>query len=106
MRDPDCCSERVFTALAGANTDGLLDRRDEDLSIANPPGAGDRQDRLDDITNDVVLDDDLDPDLGNEVHDISRAAIDLLLATGSTKAFDLVDGHALNADFAKAILHI
>src|SRR5450432_2260245 len=98
--------QRVFAALAGPDADRLLDRSDEDLSITDPSGAGDREDRLDHVADDVILDDDLHADLLDEVHDIGRPAVDLFFSTGPAKAFDLVDGHALNPDLAKAVLHI
>ena len=36
----------------------------------------------------------------------AEPAIDLFLATGAPEAFDLVDGHTLNANFAQPIFHI
>src|SRR5690242_899301 len=37
--DPATHSDRVRTALAGADADRLLDRRDEDLAVADPAGV-------------------------------------------------------------------
>src|SRR5690349_13231824 len=56
--DCDAALERVFGAFAGADADRFLDRRDEDFSVADAPGAGDRGNRFDDVPDDVVLDDD------------------------------------------------
>src|ERR1043165_5762057 len=99
-------SERVFAALARADTNRLFDRGHEDLAVADTDGAGHGQDRLHDVAHDIVLDHDFDPNLGHEVHHVGRPSIDLLLPTRTAKAFDLIDGHALNADLAKAILHV
>src|ERR1022692_531300 len=98
--------ERVFAALTGADPDRLVDGRDEDLPVADPPSSRDAHDRLHDVTDDVIFDDDLDPDLRNEIDDVGRPTVDLFLSAGPTEALHLVDGHSLNADLAQTILHI
>ena len=62
-------------------------------------------DRGDDVRRHRVGHHDLEPHLGHEVHDVSRAAIHLGLATRSPEPFDLVHGHAGHPDLTKAILH-
>src|SRR6476659_10221897 len=95
--------ERVFGAFAGPDADRFFDGRDEDFSVADAPRAGDRGDRFDDIPDDVVFDDDFDPDFRDEVDDVRGAAIDLFFPTGAPEAFDLVHRHTLNANFAQPI---
>src|SRR6185295_2110791 len=99
-------SERVFAPFTGADTNGFVDGGDEDLPVADAAGAGHGQDGLDDVTHDLVLDDDLDPDLGDEVDDIGGSAIDLFFPSGPTEALHLVDGHSLHADFPQPVLHV
>ena len=65
--------DRVFAALAGADADGFVDGRDEDLAVADAARARDGHDGFDDVADDVVLDDDLDADLRDEVDDVGRA---------------------------------
>src|SRR4029079_15480060 len=98
--------ERVLCAFAGPDADGFLDGRDEDFSVADASGAGDRRDRFDDVADDVVLDDDFDADLRDEVDDVRRPAIDLFFATGASEPFDLVGRHTLNANFTESIFHV
>src|ERR1044072_8358253 len=52
--------ERVFCAFASPDADGFLDGRDEDFSVADAPGAGDRRNRFDDVADDVAFDDHFD----------------------------------------------
>ncbi len=48
--------------LAGADTKGLFQISDEDLSVTDPARAGYVGDRFDDRLGDAVFDSDLDPD--------------------------------------------
>ena len=70
----DAALERVFGSFAGADADRFLDGRDEDFSVTDAPGAGDRGNRFDDVADDVVFDDDFDADFRDEVDDVRRAA--------------------------------
>jgi hypothetical protein len=40
--------EDLLAGLAGAHAEGLLDRQDEDLAVADAAGAGVAEDRVDD----------------------------------------------------------
>src|SRR5512134_1918486 len=51
-------SDRVPAALAGADAHDFLDVREEDLAVADPAGARRLLDRLDDLGDEVVGDDD------------------------------------------------
>ena len=104
--DPARTLDRVFAALAGADADHLVDRRDEDLAVADAAGLGGVRDGLDHLVHHVVLDDDLDLHLGDEVDDVGGAAVDLLLAAGAAEALHLGDRHALHADLAQRLLHL
>src|SRR4051812_22982540 len=49
---------------------------------------------------------DLDPQLGQEIHDIFGAAIDLGVTFLAAVALDLGDGHAVDADGGKGLAHL
>jgi hypothetical protein len=70
------------------------------------PVRATRHERLDHVLDHLVLDDDLNPDLGDEVHDVGGAAVDLFLAAGSSEAFDFGNGHSLHSDLAQAVLDV
>src|SRR3954469_20427901 len=69
--------ERVLVGLAGADAQHVVDRRDENLAVADLPGAGARGDDVDHLVGDTGIDGDLDPKFWQEVHDIFGAAVDL-----------------------------
>src|SRR5262249_6781917 len=69
--------DRVFVPLAGPDANRFFDRGDEDLPVTDLPGLGCRRDPGDDVGRHRVRDHHLDPDLGDEVHDVGRATIDL-----------------------------
>src|ERR1700690_2341700 len=96
----------VFAPLARADADRFVDGRDENLPVPDTAGPRDAHDRFHHVPHDVVLHDDLDPDLWNEVDHVGRPAIDLFLAAGSTEALNLVYSHPLNAHLPQTILHI
>src|SRR4029078_1451826 len=67
-----CCSgsDRVFARLSGADADDLVDRADEDLAVADEAGLGGLDDGVDDLPDVVLRHDDLELDLGDEVHHV------------------------------------
>src|SRR5439155_4452129 len=95
----------VFATLTGADADDFVDRRDEDLAIADAPGLGRVRDGLDHLVHEIVLDDDLELHLRHEVDHVRTAAVDLFFAAGATEALDLGDRHALDADLAQRFFH-
>src|SRR3990172_3278328 len=68
---------RVRAALAGADPDHVFHGEDEDLAIADAPGIGGRDDGLRHLLGHLVRHGHLDLDLGEEVHDVLRAPIEL-----------------------------
>src|SRR3954465_14232864 len=91
-------SERVAIGLASADSQGMVDRRDEDLAVADLPGTRVRGDDLDRLLGDVGSDGDFDAQLGKEIHDVFGAAIDFGVTLLSTVALDLGYRHAVDAD--------
>src|SRR5262249_29528966 len=78
----------ILALFTGADADDFIDRRDEDLSVADATGLRGLRDGAQHLVHHVVLDDDLDLHLRDEVHDIGRAAADLLLAAGAAEALN------------------
>src|SRR6185437_6999386 len=98
--------ERVAVGLAGPDPQGAVDRRHEDLAVADLAGAGIRGDDLDRFVGDVGGHRDFDPQLGQEVHDIFGAAIDLGMALLAAIALDLGHGHAADPDLGQRLAHL
>src|SRR5712691_5786868 len=86
--------ERALVALAGPDAYGALDRVHEDLAVADVPGL--RRGR----------DHDLDHHLGQEVHGVLTAAVQLGVAFLAAEAADLGDGHADDPDPRERLLHV
>src|SRR5580692_11931007 len=99
-------SERVGVGLAGADADGLVDRGDKNLAVADLPGLGGAADGFDDPLDLVGRHRDLDADLRQEVHRIFGAAIDLGMALLPAIALDLGDGHAVHADGQQRVAYV
>src|SRR5262245_52818450 len=100
------CLQRVAVGLARANAHGAVDAGDENLAVADLSGLGRVGDHLDDLVDLVVVDRDVDPDLGQEVHRVLGAAINLLVALLAAVAFDFGDGHALDASRGERVANI
>src|SRR5687767_8635155 len=96
--------QRVLAALTGADADDLINRGDEDLSVTYVSGPGYGDHGFYHVLRHFVLHDNLHHHLGNEVHDVRGAPVNLLLATRPTEPFDLGDRHALDADFSEPVL--
>src|SRR5215813_12125324 len=92
-------------ALASANSDGLIDARHEDLTVADAPGMGGAADRLHRLLDHLVLDDQLDLHLGQEVDDVLGAAVKLGVALLPAEPLGFQDGDALQSDLIECVLH-
>src|SRR5689334_24823948 len=68
-----------------ADADRLVDGQHEDLAVADRPGLGRAGDRVDDLLHQRVADHDLDLHLGQEVHGVLRAAVELGIDRKSTR---------------------
>ena len=80
--------------------------RDEDLAVADAAGARGVHDRLDRPLDHVVLADHLDLHLGQEVHDVFGAAIELGVALLAAEPLGLDHGDALQPDLVQRFLHL
>src|SRR6185369_13558875 len=99
-------SQGIVTGLAGADADRRIDARDEDLAVADPPGARRVLDRLDRLVGELVGEHDLDLHLGQKVDDIFSAAIKLGMALLPPEALRFGDGDALETHLLKGLLDL
>src|SRR6218665_3060316 len=97
--------ERVAVGFAGGDANDLLERRDEDLSVADLAGLRLRGDRVDHRVEHLALHRHFDFELGQKAHGVFRAAIDFRMPLLPPIAFDLSHRHALNAERRKRLTH-
>src|SRR5437899_11105353 len=93
-----CRSERFAARFAGADAYDLLQVVNKNLAVADLAGACGGLDGLDHALDEFVGHGSLDLDLGQEVDDVLRAAVQLGMALLSTEALDLGNGDPLHAD--------
>src|SRR4029077_15238820 len=98
-------SERVAVGFAGANAQGVVDRGDEYLTVANLASLGGAADRLDNLVNVLFGDGDLDADFWQEVHRIFGAAIDFGMALLAPITLHFSNRHSVNANREKGVAH-
>src|SRR6266568_2457181 len=95
-----------FVRLSGANANGALDWRNEDLAVAHLSGSCGILYRR---NNPVCLlrgDHKINPDLRHKVHGILGAAINLRVSLLSAESLDLGHGHALHAENRQRAPHL
>src|ERR1700690_2357208 len=78
--------ESVVAVLSGADADSVSHGAGEDLAIPDLACARGGQNRLQDALYHVVVDDNLDADLGDEVHDVGRCPVHFLFSAGAAEA--------------------
>jgi hypothetical protein len=98
-------SNGVVATLPRADADGVIDGTDEDLAIANAPGASRLLDCLQGPFELGIFDNNLDFYLGQEVHNIFGAAIKFSVAFLPPESFGLNHSNALDANFMQGVLH-
>ena len=81
--------EGFFADFLRANAYGLIDRGDKDFAIADLAGAGGLDDGGLDAGDEIIGEDDLDLDLGQEIDGVFAAAIDFGVALLAAETFDL-----------------
>lgn len=84
--------------LAGPYPGEVDDGDDPHLAVADPAGAGRGDDGVDQAFGVGVVDDDLDPNLGDEVDAVLGAAVHLLVAPLPAVALRLAHGHPVDAE--------
>src|SRR5260221_13684340 len=96
----------IMPSIPRADADRLFDIEDENLAVADAPGARGIFDRFDDIVREAILDHHLDLHLGQEVDHIFSAAVELGMALLPAEALDLGDGDSGDADAVQRVLHV
>src|SRR5262249_25523173 len=99
-------SDGGFSMLAGANADDVLDGQDEDLAVADATGACGPPDDFRGAFGLLVADAELDLDLGQEVHHVLGAAIQLGMSLLAAESLHLRDRHPLDPLASQSILHL
>ena len=87
-------SDGVQAGLPGPDANGFLDVGHEDLAVADAPGLGRAPDRVDRLFHQIVPDHDLDFDLGQEVQDVLRAAVEFGMTLLPPETLGFGDGDA------------
>src|SRR5690606_33203611 len=87
-------SDGSDTAFSGADPGDVLDRDDPDLAVTDAAGGGGPHDDVDDRPGVQVLDEHLEADLGDEVHGVLGATVDLAGTALAAVAGGLADRHA------------
>jgi len=93
----------VAPPFPGADADGFLDGRHEDLSVADTSRMSRLLNGLDRAFDEVVVDHQFDFDLGQEVHNVFSAAVKFGVALLPSEALSFGDGDALQADFVAEV---
>src|SRR5207245_5024009 len=70
-------SDGVQAGFAGSDPNGFFDIRDEDFSIADPPGLGGATDRVDGFLDHVVAERNLDLSLAGSIDNIFSSEMTL-----------------------------
>src|SRR3546814_6079786 len=85
---------RGFAGDAGADTHGLTDIQDKDLSVPNGAAVRGLLRGFNDVRREVIVADDFDLDLRNHVRAVFSPAIDFRLAFLPSEALHFADCHA------------
>src|SRR5262245_37144411 len=107
FRDPNP-SDRFRSALAGADADHLVERQDEDLSVADLPllaGPAALQDGVDGRLDELLVDGDLQLHLADQVHLVLMPSVDLGVSLLAADALDVADRQAEHLHLAQRVLH-
>src|SRR5258708_2617170 len=101
-----CGLQRRSVGLAGADAHGVVERDYEDLAVTDLAGLGRAGDRLNDLVDQGGIDSHLDLHLGQEVHCVFTATVDLGVPLLAPISLDLRDRQAVDADRSQRITHL
>ena len=96
---------RLISRFLRANPNRAVHGQHEDLPIADLPCFRGADNRRHGFFRDVVTQHDLDFDLGEKIHGILAASIDLGVAFLTSETFHLCDRHSFDPQFRKGVLH-
>src|SRR6185437_698504 len=98
--------ECIRVEFARSNPYHLIQRRDENLAVADLAGARGMADRFHRAFDQVVGQRDLQFHLGQEIHHVFRTAIKFRVALLAPEALDLGDGDAVHPDIGQRLAHV
>ena len=100
-------SDGLSAAFAGADSDAIFEREDEDLAVADlarVAGASGVNDRFHGRFDEGIIDGDLQFQLGQQAHLKLGAAINLGVPSLSAAASDVADGHQVYVALVERLL--
>src|SRR6516162_3107652 len=92
-----------FASLFSADTDRVVDRADEYLSVADLSRFGCFDDRFDSGVDPGISHHNFQLNLGKEIHRVFAAPVNLRVALLPAKALYLADRHALDSQAGKSL---
>src|SRR5690606_38099323 len=96
----------VRAGLTRADTNDLIEGADEDLAVTNLAGVCGLADGIHHLLHHGIVERQLNLHLGQKVHHVFGAAIQLRVTLLSAKAFYFRDCHTLHANFRKSGAYI
>src|SRR5436309_1784084 len=103
---PPCALDRRGSALSGADADHVIHGRDEDLPIPDPPGARPADDGVYRLPHPVIRHQQGDVYLGQEIHHVLGAAIELGVALLTPESLDLLHRQSGDSGLRKGFHHL
>src|ERR1017187_6656029 len=97
---------RRLSLLVSADADDVLDGGNKNLAVADLSGLGRTENGLERVGQQRIPQHDFDFDLGQEIHRVFAAPVNLRMSFLPAKTLDLADGHAVNADAAQGVLDL
>ena len=98
--------QRVCPAFSGAYPHHRLDGDHPHLAVTDLPGGGRGDDGVHDLVALPVVDEDLDADLGDEVHLIFRTSVHLGVTPLTPEPLSLGQGHPLDPEVLQDLLDV
>src|ERR1700722_19807418 len=95
--------KRGLVGFAGTYADGVVERHHEDLAVADFAGLGGADDGRGDLLDLVRSHCDFNLELGQEVHRVFGAAVDLGVPLLAPVALGLGDGQPVDSDAGKRV---
>ena len=95
--------QRLVAFFLGADSDGLLDGGDEQFAVTDLAGVGGLGDRIQAGLDILVGDNQLKLDLGQKVHGVFAAPVNLGVAFLPAESLDFRHGHAFHANFGQCV---
>lgn len=99
-------SDGIGSTLASPDPDRFKHFADKNFPITDLAGVGCLNDGFDHGVTGAVIDDDLNLHLGEEIHRVFTAAVNLGMAFLTAKTFDFHDGHSFDPNLREGLLDV